>query len=148
MGKSLRLGNTKSCSCLQKDITRERNIRNTVVEYHNQLRSRHYLYCAWKGMKNRCYNTNSRGYPNWGGRGIEVYGHWKDDFWEFTLYIDTHLGVRPKGYSLDRINNDGNYAPGNVRWATAQEQSKNTRRVMDAKQKEALSGTPDRALSV
>jgi len=77
-------------------------------------------------MKSRCYNIRTEQYKNWGGRGITVCDEWraKDGFKAFHLYI----GDRPeKGYSLDRIDNNGNYEPGNIRWATAKEQSNNQR---------------------
>lgn len=85
-------------------------------------------YKAWEHMKARCSNPMHPKYKNYGGRGIEVCDRWQDfvKFW-----ID--VGPRPsKEHSLDRINNDGNYEPGNVRWATRKQQMNNqtnTRRV-------------------
>jgi hypothetical protein len=76
-------------------------------------------------MLNRCYTPSAPNYHLYGGRGITVCEQWrgKDGFPQF--YAD--LGKRPKGCSLDRIDSDGNYEPGNVRWATAKEQSNNRR---------------------
>ena len=81
-------------------------------------------YAAWIGMKHRCYNPNAIRFESWGGRGISVCDEWLKDFVAFY----EHIGPRPeKGYSIDRINNDGDYEPGNVRWATAYEQTHNRR---------------------
>lgn len=81
-------------------------------------------YKIWIHMKQRCFNQNNPSYPDYGGRGITVSPLWIDDFIQF--YND--VGARPGlDYSLDRINNDGNYEPDNVRWATVSEQAKNKR---------------------
>lgn len=75
-------------------------------------------------MKNRCYNSKYRAYRRYGGRGIAVCDKWRDDFAAFLA--DVGLRPSPK-HSLDRHpNNDGHYEPGNVRWATKKEQSRNT----------------------
>lgn len=79
---------------------------------------------AWRGMKNRCYKTENVAYKNYGGRGITVCDEWLNDFKAFHEYI----GDRPsKKYSVDRIDNECGYEPGNVRWATKYEQSANRR---------------------
>jgi hypothetical protein len=75
-------------------------------------------------MKQRCLNSRHKEFPRYGGRGISVCQKWIDSFEAFFTYI----GPRPgPGYSLDREDNDGNYEPGNVRWATAFEQTHNRR---------------------
>lgn len=80
-------------------------------------------YRAWRAMLDRCNRQNHEAYSNYGGRGITVH----EDFNNFESFIN-YIGKRPNnGYSLDRIDNDGNYEPGNVRWATALTQSNNTR---------------------
>jgi hypothetical protein len=76
-------------------------------------------------MRDRCYNPNHISYANYGGRGISVCERWRERFEHF--FAD--MGMRPgPEYSLDRIDNDGNYEPGNVRWATQKEQGNNRRR--------------------
>jgi hypothetical protein len=80
-------------------------------------------YRAWSSMRSRCNDTSSRDYPKWGGRGIRVSPRWDD----FQLFL-ADVGNRPSRlHSLDRIDNRGNYEPGNVRWATAKEQAENRR---------------------
>lgn len=80
-------------------------------------------YLSWGNMLARCRNQNCPSYPIYGGRGITVCERWHsfENFWN-------DMGDRPKGKTLDRIDNDGNYEPGNVRWAARYEQSRNTRR--------------------
>lgn len=81
-------------------------------------------YATWTGMKSRCSNPNETGYANYGGRGISVCAEWRHDFQAFFEY----MGPKPDpSYSIDRIDVDGNYEPGNVRWATPKEQANNKR---------------------
>jgi hypothetical protein len=76
-------------------------------------------------MKKRCYTSSATGYRNYGGRGIRVCERWRGSFLAFL----EDVGVRPTGrHSLDRIDNNGNYEPGNVRWVTQAEQATNGRR--------------------
>lgn len=83
-------------------------------------------YHAWKGMIKRCTNKKNRGWPNYGGRGITVCERWRESYLTFLADV----GRRPSSkHSLDRIANDGNYEPGNVRWATRKQQINNRRPV-------------------
>ncbi len=82
-------------------------------------------FAAWSAMKARCLNPKHPAYQSYGGRGITVAPEWVHDFKAFLA----HVGKRPgPTYSLDRINSDGNYEPGNVRWASLSEQNRNKRR--------------------
>lgn len=94
--------------------------------------TKHPLYLIYCDLKARCSRKSHPRYDYYGGRGISVYSEWVEDFWAFVRDV----GERPEGvsksgralYSLDRIDNDGNYEPGNVRWATNSEQAVNRRR--------------------
>lgn len=80
-------------------------------------------YCAWRNMLRRCDNVNCADYANYGGRGIKVCKEWRD----FANFL-ADIGPRPSSkHSLDRVDNDGDYKPENVRWATVFEQNGNTR---------------------
>jgi hypothetical protein len=85
--------------------------------------TKHPLYQVWAALKYRCLNPNSSKWKNYGGRGITVCKRWIDSFENFL----EDMGERPEGSSLERINVDGNYEPGNCRWATQKEQQNNKR---------------------
>lgn len=100
-------GHTKSCGCLRRP--------------HGMFGTPEYK--AWVSMIQRCTNPNTTGWKHYGGRGIAVDSAWLESFPAFLKYV----GPRPSArHSLDRFPNfDGNYEPGNVRWATAKEQQRN-----------------------
>ncbi len=79
-------------------------------------------YQSWYNMKRRCQDSNHKYYKYYGGRGIKVCERWRD----FVNFL-SDMGEKPEGLTLDRINNDGNYEPGNCRWATRKEQNQNQR---------------------
>lgn len=112
-------GNTKSCGCLKRENTIEYNKRAKVK--HSGRKDR--LYTIWHNMKQRCYGTTYKDYPQWGGRGICVCDEWKDDYASFRDWALSH-GYE-HGLSLDRIDVDGNYEPLNCRWSDWSTQARN-----------------------
>jgi hypothetical protein len=94
----------------------------------------HPLYQTWAGILKRCENPQSKAYKDYGGRGIKIHPEWRDPA-RFIAWIEANIGPRPEGrtpggkplYSLDRIDVNGNYEPGNVRWATIGQQAANKR---------------------
>ena len=89
-------------------------------------RTNHPAYGAWNKARNRCHNKNNLDYPRYGGRGIEMLSEWREDFWAFAAYVDSNLGEKGE-LTLDRIDNERGYIPGNIRWASMAEQSRNRR---------------------
>lgn len=86
--------------------------------------SGHSLYVTWENMIQRCTNPTNNNYPNYGGRGIKVCRRWR----RFKNFL-ADVGEKPlPELTLDRINNDGNYEPSNIRWATRKEQQLNRKR--------------------
>ena len=86
--------------------------------------TKHPLYRAWKGMRERCNYKKHKDYKSYGGRGIKVCERWNNSFENFL----EDVGKKPeKSYSLDRIDFNGNYEPGNVRWADKKTQANNRR---------------------
>jgi hypothetical protein len=116
----LRFGKTRSCGCL---------VRETAVKT-NTIHGLYFepLYATWRAMIRRCTNPSAKGYHNYGGRGIDVCSEWKLSFEMFRDHIINLPNHDEPGMTLDRIDNDGNYEPGNVRWATRIVQSQNSRR--------------------
>lgn len=99
-----------------------RKVRIDREPITGQRRSEMPEYRVWAGMRARCMNPNASGYARYGGRGIKVCDHWLEDFAHF--YAD--MGPRPSGrHSIDRIDNDGDYEPGNCRWALPNVQAAN-----------------------
>jgi hypothetical protein len=113
-----------SCGCAKKDVRKPRPdlvLKNKSRATHGMTSTR--TFSSWSAMKYRCENKGSKDYANYGGRGISVYQEWSRSFLAFYEY----MGERPAGMSLDRIDPNGNYEPGNVRWATDKVQSNNKR---------------------
>jgi hypothetical protein len=115
-GNRLRRGGSVSCGCAARDALIKRNTK------HGLSGTR--AYQTWKHIKNRCFNPRADNYRHYGGRGISIHENWRENFPAF--YAD--MGDPPSGLSIDRINVDGNYEPGNCRWATPLTQTANRRR--------------------
>jgi len=120
---SLRRGTTRSCGCLALEA-KTKNVRKMREANTRHGETHSYLYQTWWSMRQRCSNPNVRNYPRYGGRGITT--HPVFDVYEgFRDYVLTSLGHRKPRESLDRIDNNGNYEPGNLRWATPPQQQRN-----------------------
>ncbi len=111
--RHLRSGGTKSCGCWGRENVTAANTKHGW--YYTST------YKIWAGMIKRCVNEKTKAYPRYGGRGISVHPPWRDSFEAFLA----DMGERPAGLSLDRVDNDGNYEPGNCRWTTMKQQNRN-----------------------
>lgn len=115
-GTNLKSGNTESCGCLQKEGMSSRQTTHGM--------SKHPLYSVWCGIKDRCYNPKHVHYDLYGGKGVTLHREWLENVENF---IKDLYPSYEKGLQLDRINNDGNYEPNNVRWVTNQQNQMNKR---------------------
>ena len=120
-GTSLRANRINSCGCCSKEAT---SVRNRSRSTHGLCN--HYLYKTFRGMIERCCNPKAINYDNYGGRGIKIHPSWKEPK-GFITWIENNLGKRPEGFTLDRVDPNGNYEPGNIRWSSVGDQNKNQR---------------------
>ena len=112
-GSSLRIGETKSCGCLNRELSTERNSTHGLCKTPD--------FHAWAAAKSRCTNPNNKNWVDYGGRGIEF------RLPDFETFL-SHIGPKPsKAHTLDRIDNNGHYEIGNIRWALKKPQARNRR---------------------
>lgn len=136
---ALRSGNTQSCGCLHREMLHERNTGRRPEPFSvkgepygsmpratrrdaRRTPAQKATYHSWYGMVRRCTNPDDAAWERYGGRGITVCERWLN----YENFV-TDVGEKPTGKTLDRINNDGDYEPSNVRWATPRQQARNTR---------------------
>lgn len=112
----LRSGESKSCGCLQKELASSRNSTHGLSQRYPKE------YRAWCAARKRCNNPNHDSFALYGGRGIRFSSQWDD----FTRFMED-MGECPPGATLDRIDPDGGYGPGNCRWADMKVQQNNRR---------------------
>lgn len=126
-GGDLRSGRVHSCGCLRRQVVRAKNLT------HGQAgrAAASHLYKVWCAMKTRCLNPRQAGFKHYGGRGIGIALEWLNDFSQFAR--DVGEPPFPKAM-LDRIDNDADYRPGNLRWATRSEQNRNRRQKSHCRQ--------------
>lgn len=120
---NIKRGASKSCGCLTREINRSRFLT------HGESRNKRTggisaEYRVWLHINGRCHTPSDTGYHNYGGRGIAVCPEWRDSYERFLA----DMGRRPSDeHQIDRIDNDGNYEPGNCRWVTFDVQCRNKR---------------------
>ena len=118
--KHLAYGETVSCGCYREELNKRPRTHGQSCKVTKGLTS---TYVVWEGMKQRCHNPNYHDYKSYGGRGITVSEEWRNSF--ETFFAD--MGKKPKGKTLERIENDEGYSKGNCKWATKKDQACNRR---------------------
>lgn len=129
-GHVLRAGDSQSCGCLQRERAAAKHTKHGKSPFSHRGDKGHPQYAIWVAMMQRCFNSKSKPYPNYGGRGISVCGRWRHGdggVHGFDCFL-ADVGPKPStSHSLGRIDNDGDYSPENCHWETADEQLANRR---------------------
>lgn len=123
VGYNLRSGKTKSCGCLQKETASLACQKNKIIHGHCKMGEVSHIYRVWTNMLTRCNNPKSKDYKYYGDKGVKVCLRW----YKFENFLKD-MGESPLGSQIDRIDNDGHYDEKNCRWATKQQQMRNTSR--------------------
>lgn len=112
---------------MEKKPHSNKGINNPAYKHGDKMKSSKYfyLYNLWRGIKTRCFNPNVTFYELYGGDKVTMYQPWVNDYVAFKTWILDNLGDKPDGMSLDRIDPNGNYEPGNLRWGTQRDQCGN-----------------------
>ena len=129
-GSNLIGGISKSCGCLKSERTKARKTTHGHTKRSGTKRLTSKAFGVWSSMRQRCTNPNNDHYQYYGARGISVCKRWEN----FENFL-ADMGEPPPKLTLERKNNDGNYEPGNCRWATYLEQAANKRPRKDSKEK-------------
>lgn len=115
----------KSCGCLQSENAKiQIEVIRDIHVTHGMSKTK--VYITWKNMKARCQDKNHEAYNNYGGRGISVCHKWQ----KFERFLED-MGEPPKGLTLERVDNEGDYCKDNCKWATYKDQAVNRRRCRD-----------------
>jgi hypothetical protein len=121
--KHLKSGAIKSCRCLNREIVTQHGHASSSKGVRPTSE-----YNSWFAMKNRCYNPNYHRFDRYGGRGIRVCDRWKDSF---DVFLED-MGPKPEsGFTIDRIDVDGDYEPANCRWLSQADNLRNMRGTME-----------------
>jgi hypothetical protein len=134
VGYALKSGNTKSCGCYNSEQAYKRAFKHGFSPNAKSSKGYSHIYNTWVLIKQRCYNPDNPDYINYGERGISMFAAWINDFDAFNKYVESlpetleqfELRTGEKG-TLDRKDNNGNYEPGNLHWASRETQARNKR---------------------
>ena len=122
----VRRGKTHSCGCLRSELSKAKmksfqTLGTIASSTHRMTGAPEFI--SWDSMKQRCLNPDHKSFKDYGGRGVVICDRWIDSFDKFLA----DMGERPEGTTLDRVDTNGNYEPGNCRWATGKVQGNNKR---------------------